>query len=47
MELRFTRIGVDIDSIQDSDLMRMQTVFLDENCLVFGFSINFTLSWLF
>lgn len=40
MELRFMRIGVDIDSIQDSDLMRMQTVFLDENCLVFGFSIS-------
>lgn len=40
MELRFMRIGVDIDSIQDSDLMRMQGVFLNETCLVFGFSIS-------
>lgn len=40
MELRFMRIGVDIDSIQDSDLMRMQAVFQNEDCLVFGFSIS-------
>lgn len=40
MELRFMRIGVDIDSIQDSDLMRMQAVFLNETSLVFGFSIS-------
>lgn len=40
MELRFMRIGVDIDSIQDSDLMRMQAVFQNENCLVFGISIS-------
>lgn len=40
MELRFMRIGVDIDSVQDSDLMRMQAVFQNETCLVFGFSIG-------
>lgn len=40
MELRFMRIGVDIDSIVDSDLIRMQTVFQDKSCLVFGFSIS-------
>lgn len=40
MELRFMRIGVDIDSIQDSDQIRMQSVFQNENCLVFGFSIS-------
>lgn len=40
MELRFMRIGVDIDSIEDSDILKMQAVFLNENCLVFGFSIS-------
>lgn len=40
MELRFMRIGVDIDSIQDSDLMRMQAVFQDKRSLVFGISIS-------
>jgi DNA-binding MurR/RpiR family transcriptional regulator len=40
MEVRFMRIGVDIDSVLDSDLMRMQTVFQDERSLVFGISIS-------
>lgn len=40
MELRFMRIGVDIDSIQDTDLMRMQAVFQDQESLVFGISIS-------
>lgn len=40
MKLRFMRIGVDIDSIQDSDLMRMQAVFQNQTCLVFGLSIS-------
>lgn len=40
MELRFMRIGVDIDSIENSDLMKMQAVFQDQNCLVFGISIS-------
>lgn len=40
MELRFMRIGVDIDSLQDSDRMRMQAVFQDKCCLVFGISIS-------
>ena len=40
MKLRFMRIGVDIDSIQDSDLMKMQAVFQNETCLVFGISIS-------
>lgn len=40
MELRFMRIGVDIDSLQDSDRMRMQSVFQDKRCLVFGISIS-------
>ena len=40
MELRFMRIGVDSDSLQDSDRMRMQAVFQDKRCLVFGISIS-------
>lgn len=40
MELRFMRIGVDIDSVEDSDLMKMQAVFQDQSCLVFGISIS-------
>lgn len=40
MKLRFMRIGVDIDSIQDSDLMKMQAVFQNDTCLVFGISIS-------
>ena len=40
MELRFMRIGVDIDSLRDSDLIRMQAVFLDKKSLVFGISIS-------
>lgn len=42
MELRFMRVGVAIDSIRDSDLMRMQAVFQDETCVVFGISISGT-----
>lgn len=40
MELRFMRIGVDIDSLHDSDLMRMQAVFQDKRSLVIGISIS-------
>lgn len=40
MEQRFMRIGVNIDSIQDSDLMRMRAVFQDKRSLVFGISIS-------
>ena len=40
MEFRFMRIGVDIDSIKDVDLMRMQAVFQDKESLVFGISIS-------
>ena len=34
------RIGVDIDSLQDSDLIRMQAVFQDKKSMVFGISIS-------
>ena len=40
MELRFMRIGVDSESFRDSDRMRMQAVFQDKRCLVFGISIS-------
>lgn len=40
MELRFMRIGVDITSIQDSDLIRMQSVFQKSDNIVIGISIS-------
>lgn len=40
MEIRFMRIGVNIDSLTDSDLMRMSSVFQDRKSLVFGFSLS-------
>ncbi len=36
MEMRFMRIGVNIDSLRDSDLMRMQAIFHDKDSLAFG-----------
>lgn len=40
MELRFMRLGVNIIAITHEDRMRMQSVFMDEKCLVIGFSIS-------
>lgn len=40
MESRFMRVGVDIDTIDDPDRIRMQTVFLKNHDLVFGISIS-------
>ena len=40
METRFMRIGVNIYSIQDQDLMRMRAVFQNQTSLVFGLSIS-------
>ncbi len=40
MELRFMRIGVNIDSITDSDQMKMRGAFHDEDSLIFGLSIS-------
>ena len=40
MESRFMRIGVDIDSLQDTDRMRMQAVFLNKQSLVCGFTLS-------
>lgn len=40
MEIRFMRIGIDVDSLTDSDMMKMSSVFQDRRRLVFGFSIS-------
>lgn len=40
MELRFMRIGVNIDSVTDTDQMKMRAVFHKENSLVVGMSIS-------
>ena len=40
MEIRFIRIGIDVDSLTDSDMMKMSSVFQDRRSLVFGFSIS-------
>ncbi|MCI5874783.1 MAG: MurR/RpiR family transcriptional regulator [Clostridiales bacterium] len=40
MESRFMRIGVDIDSLRDTDRMRMQAVFQNKRSLVCGFTIS-------
>ena len=40
MEMRFMRVGVDIDSLQDNDLIRMRAVFQGNENLVFGISIS-------
>lgn len=40
MELRFMRIGVNIDSITDTDQMKMRAVFHTANSLIIGLSIS-------
>lgn len=40
MELRFMRIGVNINAVSDSDRMRMQAVFQNPKSLVIGISIS-------
>ena len=40
MELRFMRIGVNIDSITDVDQMKMRAVFHTANSLIIGLSIS-------
>ncbi len=40
MKMRFMRVGVDIEAIIESDLMRMQAVFLNENSLAVGISLS-------
>ena len=40
MEMRFMRIGVNIDSITDTDQMKMRAVFHTANSLIIGLSIS-------
>ena len=40
MQLRFMRLGLDIEAIEDSDLMRMNAAVIHERCLVIGISIS-------
>lgn len=40
MENRFMQVGVDIDSLQDTDRMRMQAIFQDKRSLVCGFTLS-------
>ena len=40
MSIRFMRVGVDINAITDSDLIKMTTVFQNPNCLSIGISIS-------
>ncbi len=40
MEMRFMRIGVDINAIQDGDLMRMRAMIQDAHSLVIGISVS-------
>ena len=40
MKLRFMRIGVTIEAITDEDIMKMNSVLLDEDCAVIGISVS-------
>ena len=40
MEMRFMRIGINIYSIQDNNLMRMRAVFQNETSVIVGISIS-------
>ncbi|MDE6971442.1 MAG: MurR/RpiR family transcriptional regulator [Eubacterium sp.] len=40
MEMRFMRIGVDINSLCDNDLIRMRAIFQNHESLIFGISIS-------
>ncbi len=40
MEMRFMRIGVNIQSVKDIDLMHMQSVFQNEKSLIVGISLS-------
>lgn len=40
MQFRFMRLGLDIDAIDDSDVMRMNSAIIDGRCMVIGISIS-------
>ena len=40
MKLRFMRIGLNIEAVTDSHIMKVNSVILDENCLVIGITVS-------
>ena len=40
MKLRFMRIGLNIEAVTDSHIMKVNSVILDESCLVIGISVS-------
>lgn len=40
MKLRFMRLGLDIEAISDTHVMKMNSVLLNRNCLVIGISVS-------
>ena len=40
MKIRFMRIGVNLEAITDSHIMKMNSVLLDKECLVIGISVS-------
>lgn len=40
MKFRFMRIGVNIEAATDGDIMKMNSVLLDEDCVVIGISVS-------
>lgn len=40
LKLRFMRVGVNIEAVTDSHMMRMNSVILDEDCFVIAISIS-------
>lgn len=40
MKIRFMRIGVNVEAITDSHIMKINSVLLDEECVVIGISVS-------
>ena len=40
MKLRLMRLGVNVESISDSHIMKMNSVLMDDDCLVIGISVS-------
>ena len=40
MKIRFVRIGVNIETVTDTDLMKINSVLLDDECMVIGISVS-------
>ena len=40
MKLRFMRLGVNVEAITDTHIMKMNSVLLDQDCVVIGISVS-------